>query len=407
VPRFRYRALRPTGAEIAGELVAADERDAVARLQAIGSYPIEISAPAARRLLGGWLSAARSRISARDLVLFTQQLAALVGAGVGLDRALSLVAGERGRGGGSRGGGRLSMELLGAVNRGESLSRACAEHPALPRHYAMVIAAGEARGDLGAALERLAAVLERARATSRALIGALVYPISVFVVACISVSFLLGFVVPRFEGLLTSFQREPPLLMRVLLTLSGLFQELALPGGLAVLVLIIGLAIADRDPRFRLVLHRRLLGFPGLGSLIAKIEAERLLHLLGNLVATGVELPAAVAATRAAMTNEAFRTGLEAAERGIERGDGVAASLAAGGMLPEMAGELVRIGEETGDLAAMLLKAGDILRREFEASSAELIALVTPISVVLLGLLIGAVAVAILGTVMEVYDVAG
>jgi general secretion pathway protein F len=395
--------LRPTGAEIAGELVAADESEAITQLQAIGSYPIELSAPAARRMLTGWISGMRSRISGRDLVLFTQQLAALIGAGVALDRALSLIAGGRGR---ARGRG-LAGQLLGAVNRGESLSRACGEHPGLPRHYAMVIAAGEARGDLGAALERLAAVLERTRATSRALIGALVYPISVFVVACISVSFLLGFVVPRFEVLLTSFQREPPLMMRILLILSGLFQELALPGGLAITAIIAGIAIADRDARFRLALHRRLLGLPGLGSLIAKIEAERLLHLLGNLVATGVELPAAVAATRAAMTNETFRSGLEAAGRGIERGDGVAVSLAAGGMLPDMAGELVRIGEETGDLAAMLLKAGDILRRDFEATSAELIALVTPISVILLGLLIGGVAVAILGTVMEVYDVAG
>ena len=403
MPRFRYRALRPTGAEIAGELVAADESEAIAQLQAIGSYPIELSAPAARRLLGGWVSGMRSRISGRDLVLFTQQLAALIGAGVALDRALNLIAAGRGR---ARGRG-LAEQLLGAVNRGESLSRACGEHAGLPRHYGMVIAAGEARGDLGAALERLAAVLERTRATSRALIGTLVYPISVFVVACVSVSFLLGFVVPRFEVLLTSFQRDPPVMMRILLMLSGLFQELALPGGLAIAGTIAGLAIADRDPRFRLALHRRLLAVPGLGSLIAKIEAERLLHLLGNLVASGVELPAAVAATRAAMTNETFRSGLEAAERGIERGDGVAASLAAGGMLPEMAAELVRIGEETGDLAAMLLKAGDILRREFEATSAELIALVTPISVILLGLLIGAVAVAILGTVMEVYDVAG
>ena len=405
MPRFRYRALRPTGAEIAGELVAADEHDAVARLQAIGRYPIEISVPAARRFLGGWLAAARSRISARDLILFTDQLAALIGAGVALDRAMTLIG--RGRASGSRGPGRLAIELLAAINRGESLSRACADHPALPRHYAMVIAAGEARGDLGAALERLAAVLERSRATSRALLGALVYPISVFVVACVSVSFLLGFVVPRFEVLLTSFQHEPPLMMRFLLWLSGLFQEMALPGGLVLVGIIVFAAIADRDPRFRLALHRRLLALPGLGSLVAKIEAERLLHLLGNLVAAGVELPAAVAATRAAMTNAAFRAGLETAEHGIERGDGVAASLSAGGMLPEMAGELVRIGEETGDLAAMLLKAGDILRREFEATSAELIALVTPISVVLLGLLIGAVAVAILGTVMEVYDVAG
>src|SRR5438067_5831805 len=403
MPRFRYRALRPTGAEIAGEMVAADEPDAVARLQAIGSYPIEISAPAARRFFGGWLSSMRGQISARDLILFTQQLAALIGAGVALDRALSLIGGGRGRARGTR----LAMDLLGAVNSGESLSRACAEQPGLPRHYPMVIAAGEARGDLGAALERLAAVLERSRATSRALLGALVYPISVFVVACISVAFLLDFVVPRFEVLLTSFQREPPLMMRLLLTLSGLFQEFALPGGLTLVAIIAGVTVADRDPRVRLALHRRLIGLPGLGALLAKIEAERLLHLLGNLVAAGVELPAAVAATRAAMTNEAFRDGLEAAERGIERGDGVAAALAAGGMLPEMAGELVRIGEETGDLPVMLLEAGDILRREFKATSAELIALVTPISVVLLGLLIGAVAVAILGTVMEVYDVAG
>jgi general secretion pathway protein F len=84
----------------------------------------------------------------------------------------------------------------------------------------------------------------------------------------------------------------------------------------------------------------------------------------------------------------------------------VAAALAAGGMLPDVAGELVRIGEETGELAPMLLNAGEVLRREFEAMTLELIGLVTPISIVLLGLLIGAVAAAILGTVMEVYDVA-
>jgi general secretion pathway protein F len=93
-------------------------------------------------------------------------------------------------------------------------------------------------------------------------------------------------------------------------------------------------------------------------------------------------------------------------EQGIERGDGIAAAFAASLVLPEVAGELVHIGEETGDLAAMLLKAGDILRQESEATSVELIAIVTPISIVLLGLLIGAVAAAILGTVMEVYDFA-
>lgn len=401
MPRFRYRALRPAGTEIVGELIAADERDAAARLQALGSYPIEIATPAERRQRAGrW---GGGRIASRDLILFTRQLATLVVAGVALDRALSLIGDGRSRAAGRR----LAAELLAAVNRGERLSQACASQPALPGHYAMFLAAGEAHGDVGAALERLAQVLERSRATARALLDALIYPASVLVVACVSVSFLLGFVLPRFAVLLTSFQREPPLAMRWLMAVSAAFQRLAVPVAVIVLVLLIFLAVRHRDPGFRLALHRRLLALRGLGPLIAKVEAERLLYLLGNLLSAGVQLPAAIAATRAAMTSEAFRAGLALTERGIARGDGLAAALGASALLPEVAGELVRIGEETGDLASMLLKAGEVLRREFEATSTALIALVTPISIILLGLLIGAIAVALLGTIMQVYDVAG
>ena len=402
MPRFHYRALRPTGSEIAGELLAADEREAASRLQALGSYPVEITAAAVRHRLGSRLPGGAHRIRSRDLVLFTQQLATLVSAGVALDRSLGLVATGHGR----TAARRLAAELLAAVNRGESLSDACASHPALPRHYAMFVAAGEARGDIGASLGRLAQVLERSRAASRALLDALVYPVSVMVVGCVSVSFLLGFVLPRFQVLLTSFQREPPLAMRWLLALSEVFQELALPAAILSLAAIAFIVIRGRDAAFRLACHRRLLALPWLGGLIGKLEAERLLYLLGNLVAAGVQLPRAVAATRAAMTSEAFRAALGVTQHGIERGDSVAAALGASGVLPDVAAELVQIGEETGALAPMLLNAGEVLRREFETTSLELIALVTPVSIVLLGLLIGAVAAAILGTVMEVYDVA-
>jgi general secretion pathway protein F len=274
MPRFEYRALRPTGAEIAGDIVAADERDAAARLQALGSYPIEITAPAGRRLIvrrrfARHLAKGGRRVAARQLILFTRQLAALIGAGVALDRALGLIAAARGRDAGRR----LAVELLAAVNRGESLSYACRSHPGLPPHYPMIIAAGEARGDLGAALERLALVLERSRATSRALIDALIYPASVLVVAAVSISFLLGFVLPRFEVLLTSVQHEPPLAMRILLALSSAFQTLALPGAIIALGLVGLFALRYRDPRFRLGFHRRLLGLPWLGPLIGKLEA--------------------------------------------------------------------------------------------------------------------------------------
>lgn len=401
MPVFQYRALRPSGGEIAGELTADSERDAAQRLQAIGNFPIEIVLPESgarsRRLALNW-----GGVSSRGRILFTRQLATLLGAGVSLDRGLSLIAAAPDA---KRRAG-LATELLAAINRGESLSAACRAQPALPAHYAMMIAAGEAKGDIAAALGRLADVLERGRETSRALFGALIYPASVLVVACLSVSFLLSFVVPQFAALLDSFHREPPLTMQVLLTLSAWFQVGALPAVLTLLMLALYVIWRRRDAEFRTRLDRRLLTLPGLGRMLARSEAERLAFLLGNLVAAGVAVPDALAATSAAVGNAAYRAGLAAAQRAVERGDRLSMALATGALLPELALELVRVGEETGDLATMLLKAGDILRRDVEATTTELIGLVTPISIVLLGLLIGGIAYALLGTVMEVYDFA-
>src|SRR5438874_11468948 len=133
MPLFQYRALRATGSEIAGELVAADERDAAARLQATGIYPIEIAAPTERRRFATRLSWGGRRIASGELVLFTRQLAALVGARVAIDRALGLIGGTPARAAARQ----LALELLAAVNRGESLSAACGSHAGLPRHYAM------------------------------------------------------------------------------------------------------------------------------------------------------------------------------------------------------------------------------------------------------------------------------
>jgi general secretion pathway protein F len=403
VPQFHYRALRQSGGEIAGELTADNERDAAQRLQAIGNYPIEITLAEAGASLARHFTLTRGGgVSARDRILFTRQLATLLSAGVVLDRALSLIATAPG---GKR-RARVAAELLAAVNRGDSLSAACRAHPALPAHYAMVIGAGEAKGDIAGGLTRLADVLERGRETSRALFGALIYPASVLVVACLSVSFLLAFVVPQFATLLESFRREPPLTMQFLLALSSWFQHGALPLLLIVAVLAAYVVYRRRDPEFRAALDRRVLRLPGLGRMLGKSEAERLAFLLGNLVAAGVPVPDAAAAAAAAMTNAAYRSGLAAAQRAIERGDRLSAALAAGNLLPDLALELVRVGEETGDLATMLLKASDILRRDIEAATTEMIGLVTPISIVLLGLLIGVIAYALLGTVMEVYDFA-
>jgi general secretion pathway protein F len=402
VPLFHYRALRPGGGEIAGEVTAEDERDAARRLQAIGNYPIEINLPRPNTRWAGRVAPRGGRVSARDRLLFSRQLATLLGAGMALDRAMALIAAAPG--GKSR--ARLAGGLLAAINRGESLSAACRAHPALPEHYAMVIGASEAKGDLAGGLTRLADILERERETSRAMLGALIYPASVLVVACLSVSFLLTVVVPEFSTLLESFNREPPVAMRLLLALSQGFREAALPLAIITLLLLLYGFYRRRDPEFRAAFDRRLLRLPILGRMLGKNEAERLAYLLGNLLASEVPVPDAVAAAGAATASAHYRSGLAAAQSAVERGDRLSTALAAGALLPDLALELVRVGEETGDLATMLLKASEILRHDIAATTTEVIGLVTPVSIVLLGLLIGAIAYALLGTVMEVYDVA-
>ncbi|MGH7090340.1 MAG: type II secretion system F family protein [Stellaceae bacterium] len=400
MPRYRYRALRRSGGEIEGELVAADEREAALHLQADGSLPIEIAPQRPTPRVA--VLRRRHALGARERILFTSQLAALLSAGVALDRALAVVAGDRR----NPRRARAASGFLAAIERGESLSHALADGPSFSAAYVTIVAAGEARGDLAAALERNAAVLERNRAIGQSFANALIYPASVFVVACLSIGFLLAFVVPRFAVLLQSFRHAPPLAMRLLLGASSLFSTTALPLLLLTLLIAAYGAMRWRDPRFRVRIARAAASLPAIGTLLRKLEAERLSFLLGTMIEAGIALPAALSAAQGGTGNEAMRQGLAQAARSLERGERITPALAATGFVPDLALELVRIGEETGDLAPMLLKASSMLHAEIEATATEWIALVAPLSMVALGLIIGAIALAMFSTVLDVYDIA-
>ncbi|HUK61559.1 MAG TPA: type II secretion system F family protein [Stellaceae bacterium] len=401
MPRFRYRALRATGGEFEGELLAADEHEAASHLQDEGSYPLEIAPARAAARVATRPRGSRT-IPSRELMLFTRQMAALLGAGVAPDRALSLIAEDRTQGRRAR----LAVALHASVERGESLSRALAASGAIPQHYVALVAAGEAQGDLGVAFERLAALVERNRAIGQSLVNALIYPASVLVVACLSISFLLGFVVPRFSALVEGFRAAPPLSLRFLLALATVFQDGSLPALVLAFAAVVWFAARRRDPAFRVASARRLLALPHVGALLAKVESERMTLLVGTMIEAGVALPAALAAARAAAGNSALALGLAEAERAVERGERLTRALAAADAVPALTLELVRVGEETGELPAMLLKASDILRREIEATAGQWIALVAPVSLVVLGLIVGLIALALFGTVLDAYDIA-
>ena len=401
MPRFRYRTLQASGTVLEGEVEATDQPSAVARLQAGGTFPIAVEAAEARA--AGGAPAARHagpKLSAAELCLLTRELATLLGAGLPIDRALAVLRGLRG----SPRVAQVAGELERALLAGETLSAACARQRAFPRSYAPMVAAGEAKGDLAEALARVAAMLERSHAVAQSLLSSLIYPASVVVVALLSAVLLLGFVVPRFEVLLHDLNRELPPATRLLIGLSGFVQDWG-----PWLLLLIGIGVVAfgwrlRDPGFRRRVDHHLLRLPVLGPLLLKIEAERFGRLFGSLIEGGVEIPKALAIAGAASSNRAVTAAIASAEIQVLRGESISGALAAPRVLPELLVELVRVGDETNRLPEVLVRASDILKQEIDATTARAIALLTPATTILLGLLVAALMLGVFNAILEVYD---
>ena len=401
MPRFRYRTLQASGAVVEGEVEAADQPAAVARLQAGGSYPILVE-DATQHIMAATTAAGPlgPRLRPTELALLTRELATLLGAGLPIDRALAVLRGLRGSPRVSEVAGRLERAILA----GESLSEACTRQRAFPRSYAPMVAAGEAKGNLGEALSRIATLLERSHAVAQSILSSLIYPASVMAVALLSAVLLLAVVVPRFEALLRDLNRELPPATQFLI---GLSQAIQVWGPWLVLVLCGAVALFVqrlRDPDFRRAVDTRALRLPFFGPLLLKIEAERFGRLFGSLIEGGVAIPQALVIAGAAASNRAVAAAILAAETRVQRGESISAALAAPGILPELLVELVRIGDETNRLPDVLIKASDILKQEIDATLSRTVALLTPASTILLGLLVGALMLGVFNAILEVYD---
>src|SRR5262245_24341625 len=277
MPVFVYRAADQRGQTIDGVMEAPDARSVVERLHRDAYFPIKVAAHEERK---PWLSLpTSSRVSQRDLLALTQQLATLFEAGLPLDRALSileeLAPNERLKA--------IVSDLLHSVRGGTSLSEALAKHHPRPfsRLYINMIRAGEKGGVLEVTLRRLAEFLESRAAFMDAVVSALAYPVILVGVGAAAVVFLMTFVVPRFEVIFNDLHQTMPLPTQILLVVSGAMRDYWWAGILAAFVAVIAWRTWTSTPDGRLAWHRALLGTPRLGALLLRIETARFTRTLG------------------------------------------------------------------------------------------------------------------------------
>jgi general secretion pathway protein F len=403
--RFRYEAVSANGELVAGEMEAETQEAVIERLQSQGHVPIRADAAsrgALARLLS-WEVTARKKRPVRNLALLTQQLATLLHAGLSLDRALELAQTVTSR----EAEQECLAAVLGKVRGGSSLADALAAQPTVfPKFYVGMVRAGEAGATLDVTLRQLAEFLERSQAARQQVTSALIYPAVVLATGLGSIGLLFGFVIPRFRPLFEEAGTALPLPARSVLAVSDVLQNYwwAMAVAIALTALFIQRQFRGGETRRRW--DRRLLRLPLVGDLITKAEVARLARTLGTLLKNGVAPLVALAVTRETLRNTVIADAISTVADSLKQGKGLAEPLSRSKVVPILAIQLIRVGEETAKLDEMLVKTAEIYDAEVARSVERLLALLVPGITIVLGIIVALVIGSILTAVLSVYELA-
>jgi general secretion pathway protein F len=370
----------------------------ISRLQDQGHLPVE--ARRADQAGGEGLGALfkRKEFGSEQVLQFTQQLATLLGAGQPLDRALGILL-ELPDTPEAR---KVVERVRESVRGGTPLSTALEQqHGTFSRLYVNLVRAGEAGGNLHESLRRLAEYLERSAQLRSRVINALIYPVILVVLVLASVTFLLAFVVPQFQALFESMNAKLPWYSTLVLQVSLLVRDWWWLGLAAAAVLAGWLASRMNNPTARRAIDARVLAWKFPGDLIAKLDTARLARTLGTLVRNGVPLLTALNLSRPVLSNRVLAEAIEAATEDVKTGSGLGYAMARQKCFPRLAVHMIQVGEESGELDAMLLKTADTFDQETANALDRLLAALVPALTVLMTLVVGAIMISVL---LPIYD---
>ncbi len=403
MPQFRYKAISATGETLEGEMEAPDQAAVVQRLQSAGHLPISTDSAAAAGA-GSVLSRdlfARRRANRRDVQMLTRELATLVHAGLPLGRSFEILIDLNDEPVVSA----LLEAILESISGGASLADAMAEQSGIfPRYYLSMIQAGEAGGTLDVVLARLSDFMERSQAMRESVRSALIYPVILVAMSLIAVVILLSVVVPRFRPLFEDAGQALPISTQIVVGLGDAFAHYwwLILG----LVVVAGVALRWQlaRPAFRLGWDRMLLALPLLGDVIVRAEVARFARTLGTLIGNGVGLLGALSLATNTVGNSSLASNLEEVSDAVRQGRPLAEPLRRSGQFPPLATHLISVGEETGRLEDMLLKAAEIYDQEVSRAIERMLALLVPVLTIVLGLVIAGIIGSILAAILSVYQ---
>ena len=380
---FEWEGKDRNGKQVRGETRAAGENQVKAFLRRQGVTPTKIKK---RRMSAG------KAIKPKDLAIFTRQLATMMKAGVPLLQAFDIV----GRGNPNPSVTKLLNDIRMDVETGTSLSVAFRKFPIyFDNLYCNLIEAGESAGILDQLLDRLAVYMEKTEAIKSKIKSALMYPITVLIVAFVVVAVIMIFVIPSFKQVFTSFGGELPMPTLVVIAMSEFFIKYwyLIFGGLGGGVYYF-LETWKRSVKMQGIMDRIMRKLPIFGVLVEKSCIARWTRTLSTMFAAGVPLVEALDSVGGAAGNIVYAEATLKIQQEVSTGTALTAAMSNANLFPSMVLQMCAIGEESGSIDHMLGKAADFYEAEVDDMVAGISSLMEPIIIVILGTVIGGIVVA-------------
>ncbi|MGR8998835.1 MAG: type II secretion system F family protein [Gammaproteobacteria bacterium] len=404
MPLFAYKAVNNAGEIEEGVRDAGDEQLLIAALQTEGYIPIRVVPASTKTFLGLSMSPRQSRLSQKEIALFTGELATLLESGLPLDKSLSVLMGiaddnER--------LSKLIARVLERVKGGAALADALEKQTGtFTKFYLNMIRAGEAGGSLGEVLSRLSEYLERSKELKDTVSTALIYPGILLIMSLASLFVMLTFVVPQFTEMFESAGKALPVSTQIVVALAEWLQSYWWALVLAVVLISAYMNFQLADPVTKKVWDKRFLELPLAGNIILNKETANISRTLGTLLGNGVSILTALVIVRETVDNLELAAAIQDAEAQLKQGKNMSDALMGKGIFPKMAMQMIKMGEETGRLEEMLLRVANIYDKQLRIEIQRMLALLEPALIISLGFMIAGIIVSILLAILSVNDLA-
>ncbi|THB74371.1 MAG: type II secretion system protein GspF [Desulfobacteraceae bacterium] len=403
---FEYRAFDKRARKISGMIDAETLNAAQNKLRQQEIFPISLTRVAPEKSTGANGFGALfnrillfSSIKPAETAMFTRQLSTLLAAGFPLAGAVSTLASQTRRNALKR----ILSQLKDAIEEGNSFAEALALFPhVFSPVYINMVRAGESSGTLEVVLERLADFAEKRESNKKKIQAALAYPFIMAIIGFAVLLILLVYIVPKIIEIFTGMNQDLPLPTQILVNVSSFAQSYwwgVLPAPFLIMALVTLIRKTDQGGR---LIDRFILFLPIFGPLLRKIIAARISRTLGSLLENGVPMLTALQITRTISGNRVISDLLASAALHVEQGGELGKTLSQSRAFPQLAGQMITVGETSGELENMLEKSAELFERDIETTISTAMSLVEPVIILIMGAVVLFIVLSIFLPILEI-----